>query len=96
MPAYFIAQIEIHDWAEYKKYLDGTDRPLARFNAEVLVVDDHPLILEGEWPFTRTVVIRFPDVKTAEGWYNSPEYQEIVKHRHRAAQVNAVFVRGQS
>lgn len=94
MPTYFIAQIEIHDWDEYQKYLAGTDGPLSLFGAEVLVVDDGPILLEGEWPCTRTVVIRFPDAETAQGWYNSPEYRAIVQHRHQAAQANAVFVKG--
>jgi len=94
VPTYFIAQIEIHNWDEYQKYLAGTDGPLAQFGAEVLVVDDDPIILEGEWPCTRTVVIRFPDAEAAQGWYNSPEYREIVQYRHRAAQANAVFVQG--
>lgn len=94
MATYFIAQINIHDREEYQKYLAGTDDPLKQFNAEVLAVDDHPTLLEGEWNFTRTVVIRFPDGEAAQGWYRSTEYQEVVQHRHRAAQANAVFVEG--
>jgi len=94
MPAYYIAQIQIHDWDEYRQYLAGTDGPLAQFEAEVLVVDDQPALLEGEWDYTRTVVIRFPDVETARNWYNSPQYREIVRRRHNAARTNAVIVQG--
>jgi uncharacterized protein (DUF1330 family) len=94
MATYFIAQINIHDWEEYRKYLAGTEGPLKQFNAEVLVVDDQPTLLEGDWNCTRTVVIRFPNAKVAQDWYRSPEYQEIVQHRHRAAQTNAVFTNG--
>lgn len=94
MPTYFIAQINIHDWDEYQKYLAGTDGPLEQFNAHVLVVDDQPTLLEGDWDYTRTVVICFPNAEAARGWYNSPAYQEIVHHRRCSAQTNAVFVQG--
>jgi len=94
MATYFIAQITIHDWEEYQKYLAGTDGPLERFDAEVLVVDDQATLLEGNWDCTRTVVLRFPDAESAQGWYNSSTYREILQHRHQAAQTNAVFVEG--
>ena len=94
MATYFFAQTNIVDWGEYQKYLFGTDGPLEEFGAEVLVVDDQAILLEGNWDCTRTVVIRFPDVEAAQGWYSSSSYREIVQHRHRAAQTSAVFVDG--
>ena len=92
MSCYFIAQIRIHDRAEYQKYLDGFDEIFARYKGIVVAVDERPTVLEGEWPCDRTVLIRFPDEAEARRWYDSPEYRELVKHRHRASRANIALV----
>jgi uncharacterized protein (DUF1330 family) len=92
MAVYIIAQIDIHDRGEYDKYSDGFLDVFARFNGEVLVVSENPIVVEGEWPYTRTVVLRFPSAEEAQRWYGSPEYQAIAQHRFRASKGNAVIV----
>lgn len=94
MSCYFIAQITIHDPEEYGRYLAGTDDILAKHGAKVLIVEDNPTVLEGEWPCTRTVVIRFPSEAHARRWYDSPEYRAIAQHRFRASDASAIFARG--
>lgn len=96
MTCYFLARITVHDEAGYARYLEGTDPVLARYGAEVLAVDEAPVVLEGQWPGTRTVLISFPDEAGARAWYDSPEYQAIAQHRFRAASADAVFVRGRN
>ncbi len=94
MSVYFIAQITIHDQETYKRYLDGADAILARHAGEVVVVDDSPSILEGKWPYTRTVVIRFRNEDDANRWHRSPEYQGLARYRHQASEANIVLVQG--
>lgn len=93
MSCYLIAQIDIHDREEYQKYLDGYDEIFERYKGMVMAVDEDPVLLEGEWPCTRTVLIRFPDEAEARRWFESPEYRELVKHRHNAADSNIVIVK---
>jgi uncharacterized protein (DUF1330 family) len=94
MSCYFVAHITIHDRAEYKLYEDGFDEIFARYKGEVVAVDDHPKLLEGEWPYTRVVMIRFPDEQEARRWYDSSAYQQLVRHRLNAATANVVLVHG--
>lgn len=94
MSCFFIAQINIHDQAGYDKYLEGFDEVFSRFKGEVLVVDDQATILEGSWPYTRTVLIRFPDKREAEIWYKSAEYQKLARDRWQASIANIVLVEG--
>jgi uncharacterized protein (DUF1330 family) len=96
MSTYFIAQITIHDREMYERYLDGFDQVFAAHAGEVVVVDDGPAVLEGSWTCTRTVVIRFGSEDDARRWYDSAEYQELVRYRHRASEANAVLVQGRS
>ncbi len=94
MSTYFIAQIKIHDHEKYQRYLDGADAVLARHSGDVVVVDDSPTILEGKWPYTRTVVIRFRNEDDAKRWYESGEYQDLVRYRHQASEANIILVQG--
>ncbi len=94
MSSYFIAQINIHDSKGYERYLAGYDEVFARYQGEVLAVDDDVTLLEGEWPFGRTVVIRFPNDQELLRWYRSAEYQELARHRREASQANIIMVKG--
>ncbi len=85
MSVYFIAGLRVHDPARYDQYLEGFDEVFQRYEGEVVLVDEAPAVLEGEWPYTRLVVIRFPDEPALRRWYESPEYQRLARLRHAAA-----------
>ena len=70
------------------------DAALAPFDGKVVAVDAHPVILEGAWPYPRTVLIRFASQAEAKRWYDSAEYQRICQHRWRSASVNLVLIEG--
>jgi len=93
MSCYLVAQINITDRAEYQKYLDGYDEIFTKYKAIVVAVDECPAVLEGEWPYERTVLIRFSDEEEATRWYESSEYQDLAKHRHRSSEANIVLLR---
>ena len=94
MSVYIVAQIDIHDRAEYEKYQAGFMEVFERYAGELLSVSEDPIVAEGEWPWTRTVLIHFPSAEEARAWYGSAEYQELVQHRHRASKANIVLVEG--
>ena len=94
MSVYIIANISIHDGDEYEKYQAGFGEIFARYEGELLAVSDEPQIIEGEWPHTRAVVIRFPNADEARRWYSSSEYQEIAKHRRRASKASIIALEG--
>jgi len=94
MSVYFIANIKIKDRNEYKKYEEGFDDIFANYAGTVVTVDDNARVLEGTWPYTRTVVIRFPGEEEFERWYQSAEYQKLARHRFTASDTDAILVRG--
>ena len=90
MSVYIIASIGIEDRAEYDKYQAGFLEIFSRYQGELLAISDEPRVLEGEWPYTRAVVIRFPNADEARRWYESPEYQALAKHRWRASTASII------
>lgn len=94
MAYYFLAQIKINDKSEYQLYLNSTEKVFSKFNGKYLAVDKNPLVLEGDWKYSRSVIIRFETKLDFESWYNSKEYQEILKHRLKAADCDTILVEG--
>jgi uncharacterized protein (DUF1330 family) len=92
MGCYFIAQLKIHDEHEYKKYLNGFDVVFGRYNGEVIAVEENPVILEGEWDYSRLVIIRFSNEEELGRWYHSPEYQSLLKFRLNASKGTVILV----
>ena len=94
MSAYLVAQINIHDRSTYAKYASGFNEIFTRYGGRILSVDEAPKVLEGEWRYTRTVLLEFASEHQALSWYNSREYQELAQHRFAASQANAVLIQG--
>jgi uncharacterized protein (DUF1330 family) len=54
-----------------------------------------PEVMEGPWEGD-LVVIAFPDIAAAHGWYASPAYQAILPLRTRNSRSAAIIVEGVS
>ena len=94
MSVYLLAQIEIHDATEYQKYIDGFFPIFKKYNGEFLASDPDTEVIEGEWAYPRTAIMKFPNEEDARRWHDSPEYRELVQHRWNSARANLVMVRG--
>lgn len=81
MTVYAIAQFEIHNREAYDRYVSKFGEVFGKFKGTLLVSDEQPTVLEGEWPKDKVVVMSFPDQSAFTDWANSPEYREIAKDR---------------
>lgn len=83
MSVYATVLINIHDPSTYDLYTAGWLDVWAKHSngGEVLAADDDAISIEGQWPSRRTVIMRFPSEDAFYGWYRSPEYQDLLKHR---------------
>jgi uncharacterized protein (DUF1330 family) len=95
MSCYFIARIKIKDKTSYEAYRKKAGDMVRKHKGTYLAVDDAPKILEGKEGSSRLVLIRFDHEKDFQAWYESPEYQEILKIRLSAADCNAVLLHGE-
>jgi len=71
-------------------YLKGIDATLAPFGGKFRVHGDPVELLEGQFRGD-LIVIEFPNMETARGWYASPAYQEILPLRTAHAS-GAIFL----
>ena len=92
----FIREGEIVDAEAMKTYQGG----MASVGAVSKSTGMKPLIAYGALEMLEgdaadgAVVLEFPDEAAAKAWYFSPEYQELVKIRQKAAPYRAMMVKG--
>ena len=49
---------------------------------------------EGDWQPHLLVMLEFPSLEQAEGWYDSPEYKLLIAMRENAATTQLIIVEG--
>lgn len=94
MNYYFVAQISITDHEEYGKYLENFDEIFSKYNGEYLAINESPVVLEGSWSYTKSVLIRFPCRREFDDWYYSDDYQKILKFRLNSAKCDTILLKG--
>ena len=92
MSVYVITNLVIDDQVPYRNYEQAFKAMLAKAPGKLLSVCDQPEAVEGQWPFTRTVLLWFPTRQAASRLYASPEYQAIVPDRWRSTRGNVVVL----
>ena len=93
-PACVIGHIAVRDQAKWVEYRDQVAATLAPFGGEVLFRGRKARVLGGAHDAELTVVIRFPTLKAAHGWFDSPAYQRLIPLRMAAADVELVSFSG--
>jgi len=89
-----IVEVETTDealMAEYRKHTPGL---VARFGGKFIVRGGRTRTLEGGWTPSRVVVLEFPDMATAERFYDSPDYKPVLDMRLKAGKSKAIIVDG--
>jgi uncharacterized protein (DUF1330 family) len=92
MRALVIVQEILHDQEMFEAYRKDVVATLTPFEGTFLVRGGRLTVLEGAWPYERTVVLEFPSRAKAEAWYNAPAYQKILPLRLKSTTCNFVIV----
>ena len=94
MSGFAIFNIEIKKLEEYKEYVEKVKPIAEKFGGEYIVRGGETAIIEGNWTYPRTVVIKFPSYEKALEWYNSEEYQPVKQIRLDNAVANGIIIKG--
>ena len=94
MPAYLIANVDVHDPDAYAGYGAQVPGTLEAYGGRFVVRGGASEVLEGEFQPKRVVVLEFPDMETLKAWYDSDAYQGIVGIRWEAATASVIAVEG--
>ncbi|PJK29528.1 DUF1330 domain-containing protein [Minwuia thermotolerans] len=94
MAAYVIARVNVTDPEKYENYKALAPAAIKKYGGEYLARGGALATLEGDEETRRVVVLRFADMKAAQAFYDSPEYQAAKKEREGAADGQFIVVEG--
>jgi uncharacterized protein (DUF1330 family) len=94
MSAYMIVNVDVKDPSVYEEYKARVPALVRKYGGEYLVRGGKFVILEGDWKPSRLVIFRFPDITSAQTFYNDPEYQPLKALRQRVSKMEIVVVEG--
>ena len=94
MPAYLIADVEVHDQNVYAEYRRQVLPLIQKHGGRFIVRGGAHEVLEGDWKPQRLVIIEFPDMTTLQAWYRSPEYAKLIALRQGVSRGSLVAVEG--
>ena len=78
VPAYYVAEIEVHDTDRYQReFADRIPATLAPYGGRYLAAGGRTQAVEGAAPLNRVAVLVFPSMEKAVAWHDSPEYGTI-------------------
>ena len=93
MTAYLVANYTITDPEGYAAYPPAVAPTLVPFEGELIMADFASEAIEGE-PSPVTIVVKFPSKEAARAWYQSAEYQDIIRLRTDNTEGFLTFVEG--
>ncbi len=94
MPAYLIANIEVTDPAGFERYRSAVPPVIAAHGGRYLVRGGEKHAMEGSLPLNRLVILEFPSMAAARGFYDSADYAPLLKLRLECTKSDVVLVEG--
>ena len=94
MSGYIISNIDVKNPEAYEEYIDKVKPIVEKFGGEYLVRAGEYKVIDGEWQYPRTVIIKFSSYEKALEWYNSEEYQPVKPIRLTNSVANGIIIKG--
>ena len=94
MTGYVIANIDVKNPEAYKEYISKVKPIVEKFGGKYLVRAGEYKVIDGEWKYPRTVIIKFSSYEKALEWYNSEEYQPVKPIRLANSVANGIIIQG--
>ena len=80
MAAYLVGNLKVTNPEGFTKYRELVAKTIADHGGEYVVADAKSVPVEGD-PEHLSVVLKFDSMEALRGWYDSPDYQEILALR---------------
>ena len=94
MAAYLIADITVRDAEGFERYRQAVPPLIAAAGGRYIVRGGRTETLEGEFGLHRVVILEFPSMEAARGFYDSAAYAPLLALRLATTESRAVLVEG--
>ncbi len=96
MAGYLVLNIAVKDPEKFEEYRQKAAPLIEKFGGRYLIRGGDMRRLEGNPQLNRLVVLEFPTVEAAQRFYDSAEYQPLLKLRLASTRSDTVLVQGYS
>ncbi len=93
MPAYLIAHITVHDPSVFEQYRAQVSPIITKHGGRYLARGGAIEVVEGH-AAPRLVVVEFPDMAAAQGFYRGPDYAPALALRLSCSTSDIVIAEG--
>ena len=94
MAAYLIADVDVHDPAQYDEYRKQVRATIEQYGGAVLFRGALDGVFSGRADHDQIVALQFADLAAAKRWHDSPAYQSLVAIRDLGAEVSLILYQG--
>ena len=88
MSAFVVSRVRVRDVEKIKQYAAAAAETIAEFGGQIVLRGQFSASLTGKGEPHSTGIIAFPDLETANAWYDSAAYQAIVPLREEAGEIS--------
>jgi len=92
--AYLILDLTIHNFNEFREYIDKIPEFIKKHSGRYIVQGVEPDVMEGDWKPERVVVIEFPSKNNAREFLQDPDAQTLFTLRHKTTTSQLILVDG--
>jgi uncharacterized protein (DUF1330 family) len=95
MAVYALVELAITNRDGLMPYVEAVKATITAHGGRYLVRGGDPEVVEGSLgAFPRKVILEFPSMEAAKGWYDSEEYQAILPLRTANSRCNFIWLQG--
>lgn len=94
MAAYVIFDVVSVHLDQMTSYREKAISSLEAYGGKIVAASNEVDSREGDWQPDRILIIEFDSMEKARGWYECPEYQEVLPIRLKANRDKMVIVPG--
>ena len=94
MNAYLILDLTIHNFNEFREYIEKIPEFIKKHSGRYVVQGVEPELMEGDWKPERVVVIEFPSKNNAREFLQDPDAQTLFTLRHKTTTSQLILVDG--
>jgi len=92
--AYLILDLTIHNFNEFREYIEKIPEFIKKHSGRYVVQGVEPELMEGDWKPERVVVIEFPSKNNAREFLQDPDAQSLFTLRHKTTTSQLILVDG--
>ena len=93
MKAYVLGLLA-HDWDWYEKYFPETAKLISDHGGKYLASGVKPDMREGKEQPSAYVLLEFPDLSSAQNWYEDPKYKPLIDLRNSGGRSEIFIIPG--